>query len=165
MAGRKPRGVQLRAEDIPRLEALVRRGKTEQRVARRARILLEIHRGKRVQEVCRQVGEHRTTVWRVCRRYEARGIEAVYDAPRSGRPRRISPLERARWENLACTRPQEHGLEWTHGSVWTRPKVAARESIGPSLGRVLREATLQPHPDDAVGRYGYRAGGPGVGML
>jgi hypothetical protein len=46
MAGRKPRGVQLRAEDIPRLEALVRRGKTEQRVARRARILLEIHRGK-----------------------------------------------------------------------------------------------------------------------
>jgi hypothetical protein len=91
MAGRKPRGVRLRAEDIPRLEALVRRGKTEQRVARRARILLEIHRGKRVQEVCRQVGEHRTTVWRVCRRYEARGIEAVYDAPRSGRPRRISP--------------------------------------------------------------------------
>jgi hypothetical protein len=45
MAGRKPRGVRLRAEDIPRLEALVRRGKTEQRVARRARILLEIHRG------------------------------------------------------------------------------------------------------------------------
>jgi len=45
MAGRKPRGVQLRAEDIPRLEALVRRGKTEQRVARRARIRLEIHRG------------------------------------------------------------------------------------------------------------------------
>jgi len=29
MAGRKPRGVRLRAEDIPRLEALVRRGKTE----------------------------------------------------------------------------------------------------------------------------------------
>jgi hypothetical protein len=45
MAGRKPRGVRLRAEDIPRWEALVRRGKTEQRVARRARILLEIHRG------------------------------------------------------------------------------------------------------------------------
>jgi len=99
MAGRKPRGVRLRAEDIPQWEALVRRGKTEQRVARRARIRLEIHRGKRVQEVCRQVGEHRTTVGRVCRRCEARGIP-VRAASQD------SPLERARWENWACTRPQ-----------------------------------------------------------
>jgi hypothetical protein len=41
-------------------------------------------------------------------------------------------------------------LELTHWSVRTLQKVAARESIGPrvhftTIGRVLREATLQPH--------------------
>lgn len=91
MRGRKPRGVQLKQEDIPQLEALIRSGKTEQRVARRARILLGIHRGERVKELCKRVEEHRATIWRVCRRYEKRGIDAVYDAPRSGRPPEISP--------------------------------------------------------------------------
>lgn len=91
MRGRKPRNVQLKQEDIPQLEALIRSGKTEQRVARRARILLGIHRGERVKELCNRVEGHRSAIWRVCRRYEERGMNAVYDAPRSGRPPEISP--------------------------------------------------------------------------
>ncbi|MBM4432004.1 MAG: helix-turn-helix domain-containing protein [Chloroflexi bacterium] len=70
---------------------MIRTGKTEQRVARRARILLGIHRGERVKELSKRVEEDPSTIWRVCRRYEKRGIEAVYDAPRSGRPPEISP--------------------------------------------------------------------------
>lgn len=91
MRGRKPRGVELKQEDVPKLESLVRRGKTEQRVARRARILLGMHRGERVKELSKIVEQDPSTIWRVCRRYEERGIEAVYDAPRSGRPPEISP--------------------------------------------------------------------------
>jgi len=90
MRGRRPRGVQLKAEDIPVLATLVRSGKTEQRVARRARILLEMDRQERVKVLSKQVAQDPSTVWRVCRRYEERGIEAVYDAPRSGRPPEIS---------------------------------------------------------------------------
>ena len=52
MRGRRPRGVQLEAEDIRVLEALVRSGKTEQRVARRARILIEMGRQERVKLLC-----------------------------------------------------------------------------------------------------------------
>ena len=48
MQGRKPRSVELKPEDIPKLEALERSGHTEQRVARRARILLSMHWGVRV---------------------------------------------------------------------------------------------------------------------
>jgi hypothetical protein len=34
----------------------------------------------------------RTTVWRVCQRYQDDGLSAaLYDAPRSGRPRFFSP--------------------------------------------------------------------------
>ena len=91
MRGRRPRGVQLEAEDIPVLEALVRSGKTEQRVARRARILIEMGRQGRVKLLSKQVEQDPSTIWRVCRRYEKRGIEAVYDAPRSGRPPEIFP--------------------------------------------------------------------------
>jgi transposase len=91
MRGRKPRAVQLKAEDVPVLEALVRSGKTEHRVARRARILLEMDRQERVKLLSKRVEQDSSTVWRVCRRYEKRGIEAVYDAPRSGRPPEISP--------------------------------------------------------------------------
>ena len=91
MRGRRPRGVQLQAEDIPVLEALVRSGKTAQRVACRARILLEMDRHERVKLLSKRVEQDPSTVWRVCRRYEERGIDAVYDAPRSGHPPEISP--------------------------------------------------------------------------
>jgi transposase len=91
MRGRKPRGMELKQEDVPKLEALVHSGKTEQRTARRARVLLGMHRGERVKQLSERVEQGPSTVWRVCRRYDERGIEAVYDAPRSGRPPEISP--------------------------------------------------------------------------
>ena len=91
MRGRKPRGMELKPEDVPTLEALVHSGKTEQRTARRARVLLGMHQGERVRHLSERVEQDPSTVWRVCRRYEERGIAAVYDAPRSGRPPEISP--------------------------------------------------------------------------
>jgi len=89
MRGRKPRGVELKPEDAQNLEALLRDGKTEQRKARRARILLGMHKGERVKQLSERVERDPSTIWRVCRRYEERGIEAVCDAPRSGRPPEI----------------------------------------------------------------------------
>lgn len=91
MRGRKPRGLELKSDDIAQLEALLRSGKTEQRTARRTRILLGMRRGERVKPLSEKVELDPSTIWRVCRRYEERGIEAVYDAPRSGRPPEISP--------------------------------------------------------------------------
>ena len=91
MRGRKPRGVELKSEDIPSLEAFVRSGKTEQRIGRRARILLGAHRGERVKLLSERLEQDPSTIWRVCRRYEEHGIEAVHDAPRSGRPPEVSP--------------------------------------------------------------------------
>ena len=91
MQGRKPRGVELKLEDVSQLEVLVRSGKTEQRTAYRARILLAMHKAERVAPLSEPIEHDPSTVWRACRRYEERGIEAVYDAPRSGRPPRIPP--------------------------------------------------------------------------
>jgi transposase len=91
MRGRRPRPLVLRPDDVPILHALVRSGKTEQRVARRAHILLTMAEGERTADLATQLEQDEATVWRVCRRYEQRGLQAVHDAPRSGRPRAISP--------------------------------------------------------------------------
>lgn len=50
------------------------------------------------------------------------GLDAIYDAPRAGRPREISALERVAIEQLACTEPAGVGLEMTHcpHGVWPR---------------------------------------------
>jgi predicted ArsR family transcriptional regulator len=92
MRRRPPRLVELSAEDAAYLERLARDGRTEQRIARRARILLAMNDPATVvQELAERLGVARTTIWQVCRRYEAMGVAAVTDAPRVGRPRSISP--------------------------------------------------------------------------
>lgn len=89
MRGRKPSKIVLKPKDKAILSALVQNGQTPLKVARRARILLSRADSKeRVIAIGDEVEQDTSTVWRVCRRYGQRGLEAaVYDAPRSGRPR------------------------------------------------------------------------------
>jgi biotin operon repressor len=93
MRGRKPHLLSLPESDRGELERVVRSGKTEQRVARRARVLLAMEKSQTIVE---RLADHlemgRTTIWELCHRYEERGIEAIYDAQRLGRPRVFSPL-------------------------------------------------------------------------
>jgi hypothetical protein len=92
MRRRPPRLIQLSQEDTALLEELVHDGRTEQRVARRARILLAMTDPDTVvQDLAERFGLDRTSIWSLCRRYEAWGPLAVWDAPRSGRPPRLSP--------------------------------------------------------------------------
>ena len=92
MRRRPPRVIELADADYRYLESLVRDGRTEQRVARRARILLAMADPHTiVQDLAERLGQARNTIWQVCRRYEAAGVEAVFDAPRPGRPWELSP--------------------------------------------------------------------------
>lgn len=92
MRGRKPARFELKRKDKAALQQLLRKGDTPLRVARRAQILL--HRAQAYQRV-KMLGEvvarDAATIWRVCERYRQDGLEAaLYDAPRSGRPRVFS---------------------------------------------------------------------------
>lgn len=87
-----PRLIELPSRDRMELEALASNGGIEQRVARRARVLLAMARSQTlVQELAERVEMSPHGIWYLCRRYETRGIEAVWDAPRSGRPGQFSP--------------------------------------------------------------------------
>jgi hypothetical protein len=97
MRRRPPHRVELSKQDQLQLERLLRDGRTEQRVARRARILLAMTDPETVVEhLAEQVAQTRIAIWYLCRRYEELGISAIFDAPRPGRPWEISPLGASR---------------------------------------------------------------------
>jgi biotin operon repressor len=92
MRRRPPRLVHLSPAEVAHLGALVRDGRIEQRIARRARILLAMNEPDTVvSELADRLELDRTTIWALCRRFEQWGMEVVDDAPRPGRPRRLSP--------------------------------------------------------------------------
>jgi hypothetical protein len=80
MRGRKPKRVTLPREHVVVLESLLRSEQTAKHVARRAQILLALHAYERTGPIADRTARHRTTVWRVCQRYETFGLEAVYHA-------------------------------------------------------------------------------------
>ncbi len=93
MRGRRPDEFVLEPEDEAFLRELLRDGHTPLRIARRAQILLSRSDGEqRVVRLSDKVDQDTATIWRVCARYRLGGLEAaLYDAPRSGRPRVFSP--------------------------------------------------------------------------
>jgi hypothetical protein len=104
MRRRKPNIVKIPRADQQETKRLLRDGRTEQRVVRRAQVLLAMKNSKTVaEEPCQKVHMTRIGIWFLCRRYETAGLNAIYDAPRSGRPREISTLERVFIEQLACS--------------------------------------------------------------
>lgn len=88
----------------------------------RARILLLAHQHPdwRNAEIARQVGCAVNTVklWR--RRWQM--TDTLQDAPRTGRTRTFTPLQRAQMVALACSSPREHGKAWMR---WSGEKLAA----------------------------------------
>src|SRR5436853_6931350 len=93
MRRRPPHLIELSEQDQQLFEDLVQDGRIEQRVVRRARILLAMSDPATViAQLADKVEVTRVAIWQLCRRYEELGLEAVFDAPRSGRPWEISPL-------------------------------------------------------------------------
>ena len=89
MRGRQPDKFELKPKDKTYLRGLLRDGQTPLRVARRAQILLNRADDQlRVRLLSETIGQAPATIWRVCERYRQAGLQAaLYDAPRSGRPR------------------------------------------------------------------------------
>jgi len=146
-----PNLIHLTDADRIELQRILRDGRTEQRVARRSRILLGMADPETIVEhLAEQVAMTPTGVWYVRRRYETCGLDAIYDAPRSGRPREISALERVAIEQLACCEPAGLGLKMTHWSTRSLARIAAERGIHPKIAHstvslILRDADLQPH--------------------
>src|SRR5579875_1328508 len=92
MRGRKPRELKLESADAPALRRVARSQSLPWFQVRRARTVLALAGGERVEAVASRMECDRATVWRTCRLYEREGLAALLAAPgRPGRPERLSP--------------------------------------------------------------------------
>jgi len=151
MRRRKPKTIRLSLSDTREIERLLDDGRTEQRIVRRGRVLLAMKNPRTiVSDLCQQVGMTRFGIWCICRRYESVCLNAIYDEPRSGRPREITALQRVSIEQLACCEPSGVGLEMTHWSTRSLAEIAMQRGWVPHIAHstvslILRDADLQPH--------------------
>src|SRR3970040_2660871 len=85
------------------LEAIIRSGTVEARLARRARTILLLADGKSVRKTGKRVGLAPRMVQHWKRRFIADGLPGLYHAPRPGPPKAIPVTKEARI--LADTQP------------------------------------------------------------
>jgi len=105
--------IQLSEKDRSKLNQWANSGRTEQRLAMRARIILLSVEGHTLAEIAAHVGVTRKIVslWR--RRFFEMGIDGLKDMPGRGRPKIYGPEERVDILALACTKPPDGSTKWS----------------------------------------------------
>jgi predicted ArsR family transcriptional regulator len=84
------RVILLSLEQREELESLARKGTTQHRLVQRARMVLLRAEGIPLFEIGRRLTVHRNNVRRWCDRYIKKGLQGLFDRPRTGRPRSLS---------------------------------------------------------------------------
>ena len=130
MRGPQPPTIELTDTERQELEILVRRHTTPQQVALRARIVLTAATGANNSQIARQLGVNVDTarLWR--QRWFALQpatlddlpvADRLTDAPRPGKPRRITDQQVCQVEAVACEAPQRAARPI---SQWTAREIA-----------------------------------------
>lgn len=109
----KKHHITLTDEDRTTLEELLAKGTLAAKTFKRATALLELDRGKTLQDVAATLDVAYITVaaWRDG--YKRKGLAVLADAPRSGRPPVIDGLQRAKITALACSKAPEGHAKWS----------------------------------------------------
>lgn len=104
--------VVLTDEDRATLESWVRATTTEQRLVRRAKIIMAAAAGQETQAIAENLGLRPATVstWR--KRFAEAGIVGLQDKPRSGRPRRYKEQDEQRVLQLLEQAPPAGYAQW-----------------------------------------------------
>ena len=122
------------------LQNWVRRPKSAQALALRARMILRCAEGRTNTQVAEQVQVRIATVGKWRQRFVERRLEGLMDEPRPGAPRKVSDadVERALTMTLEST-PKDA----TH---WSTRSLAKESGLSRStVGRIWRAFALQPH--------------------
>jgi transposase len=123
--------------------------RTEHRDRLRAQVVLLAARDWPNARIARRLGISVDTARKWRDRFAARGLAGLADLARSGRPRRISELERAELVALACQLPAETGVPLAR---WSCPELAAELAArgltgtisASSVRRILAEHPVKP---------------------
>ena len=172
MPGPKPPEITLTEEERNELESLVRARATGQQVVVRARIVLLAAQGLSTEEVARRLHLDSDAVRKWRARWRVRTgsvVERLADAPKSGRPARITPEQFCQIIALACEIPADSERPISH---WSARELADEimkrgivDRISPRhAGRLLQRGRPQAPPDPLLahpGGEGERSGSGG----
>lgn len=96
------------------LQKFVSSGKHSAREVRRARILLQSDRNKADEEIHDVLDVSTRTIQRTREKYVTDGLDkALYEPPRPGQPKRLSPSQEAQIIAIACSDAPEGRNCWT----------------------------------------------------
>jgi transposase len=132
----------LSAEEEQEIARLMRSRTAPARLVERARIIGRAQQGVRVPAIAAELGVSEPVVRRWVARFNARGLDGLADAPRSGRPATYTPEEVGELIATSLTNPDELGLPF--GS-WTLDRLAAylHEEQGIAIKRSRISEILQ----------------------
>ena len=139
-AGRPLPPLILTVEENNRLVEWARRRTTAQALALRARIVLACAQGATNSEVSDRLHVTLQTVGKWRRRFIAKRLDGLSDAPRPGQPRKITD---AKVEEILAMTLERRPIEATHWSTRLMAKAAGVNQT--AVGRIWRAFGLQPH--------------------
>jgi putative transposase len=99
--------------DQEELSRLLHQSDLKSKVFKRVTLLLELHKGKTIEEVRKILGLCYPTVARLIDNYQQNGLECLQDKKQPGRPPGISGQQRAAITALACTQAPEGHARWS----------------------------------------------------
>lgn len=108
-------------EAYEELDSLYRRAKKPRMRTRSQMILLSVDQDMKAPEIAKVVRESERTIERWLRRYQAEGIQGLYDAPRSGNPGKVNQAYEDQLIKSVRCRPRALNLEF---SLWTLERLA-----------------------------------------
>lgn len=132
--------VELTEEQESTLKMWAHSGKTEQRLALRAKVILLTAQGIGLKDIQERTGLH----WQSCLKWRKRfldsGIDGLYDKTGRGRPPSITAVERTEVIALACTTPVDGSTRWSVR------KLAEATGYGKStVQQILAAGAIKPH--------------------
>ncbi len=134
------RRIELTSEEEATLRMWTRAGSTEQRLARRARVILGCAQGLPIREVSERCGLSQISVFKWKRRFLEMRLEGLADERRRGRPASISPAQRLAVIDLATSTPLQGKTSWS-----VRDLAQASGLSATTVHRILSEGKLRPH--------------------
>jgi len=132
--------IELSKEESQELLTMSRSHKLEKRYVDRAMIIIHSVEGKSFEQISELTGKSRPVINKWRQRFRKYRLEGLKDAPRSGKPKMITPEQKAMVIEKACTKP-EGGY-----TNWSQDRIAKEVGISQSkVFQILKKADLKPH--------------------
>lgn len=114
--------------------------KIEKRYSQRAEVILLSEQGQSLDQIITATGLSRASVNKWRQRFRIHGLDGLRDAPRSGKPRRITAGQKAMVIQKACEKPAGGYTNWS------QQRIADVVGISQTMvHHILKQADLKPH--------------------